>query len=59
MQKVYDWIREKGGGTEIPRSGPIARLFPDGPLNESEKRVDMVVVTPKGVSYRVNPNCPL
>ena len=59
MQKVYDWVREKDGGTEIPRSGPIARLFPDGPLDESEKRVDIVVVTPKSMSYHANLNHPL
>jgi len=33
-------------GAELPKDDPIVESFPDGPHDESEKLVDIVVITP-------------
>ena len=54
MRSVYEWIRDKDPDTEIFKGFPLARFFPNGPHNQPEKQVDIVVDTPDGTSSPVN-----
>ena len=54
-QKVFDLIR-KEEGTELPRGYPLVKSFPEGPYDEPEDLVDILVVTPDSTSLRANHN---
>ena len=53
-QKVYAWIRDKDEDAELPRCTPIVESFPDGPHDESQGLVDIVIITPASTSWRSN-----
>ena len=53
-QKIYDWIRDKGEDPELGKRARIAKSFPDGPHDESQELVDIVVVTPASTFRRAS-----
>ena len=49
--EVYEWIRKNGPGVAIPREHTMAILFPEGPHEETERRIDMVAMTPESALW--------
>ena len=50
IQGAYDWIRYKDADAEIDRDSPLLDYFPNGPSEEPQKWIDIVIVTPDSMS---------